>query len=64
MIHLKYFVLKPGGNSAYAKASRVAMRVFASEIENDNKQLSGELKQWVYQEERKLVTEAKHEATG
>ena len=58
-MHLKYFVLKPGGDDAYARASRVAMRVFASEIEQDNKQLCGDIKQWVYEEERKLVTGVK-----
>lgn len=63
-LHLKYFVLKPGGNSAYAKASRTAMRVFATEIEQDNLQLATQVKQWAYEEERKLIQEAKNEAIG
>lgn len=31
-LEMKYFVLKPGGNSMNARASRIAMRVYASEI--------------------------------
>lgn len=57
-ISLKYFVLKPGGNTAYAKASRTAMRVFSTEIEQDNFQLAQDVKQWAYEEERKLIQEA------
>lgn len=57
-LKLKYFVLKPEGDSAWARASRTAMRVFAAEIEQDNFQLAAELKQWAYEEERKLHTEA------
>lgn len=57
-LKMKYFVLKPGGNSAYAKASRTAMRVFAAEIEQDNFALAAEIKQWCYEEERQLHMEA------
>lgn len=63
-MNLKYFVLKPEGTSSYARASRVAMRVFASEIEQDNLQLAADVKQWVYLEERKIVKESTHEAIG
>ena len=61
-LQLKYFVLKPEGNSPWAKASRTAMRVFAAEIENDNFQLAADLKQWAYEEERKLHREQTNEA--
>jgi hypothetical protein len=40
------------------------MRVFASEIEQDNLQLAADVKQWVYLEERKIVKESTHEAIG
>lgn len=66
-LEMKYFVLKPGGNSVWAKASRTAMRVFAAEIEQDNPKLAGSIKQWCYEEERKLHTEAldaNRQATG
>lgn len=64
MILLKYFVLKPGGTNDYARASRTAMRVFATEIEQSDPRLSAQVKQWAYDEERKIVTEGKHETTG
>lgn len=63
-MELKYFTLKPRGTTPYARASRAAMRTFAAEIEQDNLKLSAEVKQWVHEEERKLITEAKHEAQG
>lgn len=56
-LELKYFVLKPSGDSEWAKASRVAMRVFASEMEQHDLTLASEIKQWVYNEERKLHKE-------
>lgn len=55
-IRQKYFVLKPGGDDVYARASRTAMRVFAAEIEQYNMKLAGDIKQWCYEEERKLIT--------
>ena len=51
LIH-KYFVLKPRGNDAQARASRVAMRTYAAEIEQHDKQLANELKSWAYEAER------------
>lgn len=60
-LQMKYFVLKPGGDSVYARASRTAMRVFAAEIEQDNLPLAAAIKEWVYEEERKLVTEVTRE---
>lgn len=61
-IHLKYFVLKPRGTGDYAKASRTAMRVFAAEIEQSDPALANDIKAWVYEEERKIITEAAGEA--
>lgn len=56
-VKLKYFTLKPSGDSPWAKASRVAMRAFAAEIEAHDMSAAAQIKQWVYEEERKLVTE-------
>lgn len=63
----KYFVLKPKGSSEYARASRVAMRVFAAEIEQSNPRLCSEVKSWAYDEERNATTggwDANRQATG
>lgn len=54
---MKYFVLKPEGNTDHARASRTAMRVFAAEIHDTDSKLATQLKQWAYEEERKLNTE-------
>jgi len=45
-LRLKYFVLKPSGNDAYAKASRAAMRTYSRQIEEENPELSKELMEW------------------
>lgn len=60
-IKVKYFVLKPAGKGNWAKASRTAMRVFAAEIESTEPALASSLKQWAYEEERKLNTEGTDE---
>lgn len=44
---MKYFVLKPGGRSPYAAASRAAMRAYADEIGNADPDLAVELENWV-----------------
>ncbi len=49
-LQMKYFVLKPGGDSAYAKASRQAMRAFALSIHPVNRELAAELCQWADRE--------------
>lgn len=51
LIH-KYFVLKPRGSDAQAIASRVAMRVYATEIEATDPQLAYELKSWAHEAAR------------
>lgn len=43
---MKYFVLKPNGNDAYARASRMAMRTYAHFIENENPELARDLMDW------------------
>lgn len=43
---MKYFVLKPKGNDAYAKASRAAMRQYARVIRETNPQLHDDLMAW------------------
>ena len=48
---MKYFVLKPGGEDAYAVASRAAMREYAAMIEHTNQQLAHELLRWANREQ-------------
>lgn len=43
---MKYFVLKPHGDDAYAKASRAAMRSYANSIREENPELCKELREW------------------
>lgn len=51
-LQMKYFVLKPRGDDAYAKASRAAMTAYAKAIEDENPILAQELKIWVTKEIR------------
>lgn len=53
----RYFTLSPKGNTPWANASRAAMRVFASEISESDPKLSNNLKQWAYEEERRMSAE-------
>jgi hypothetical protein len=48
---IKYFVLKPSGDDAYAKASRMAMERYALIIRKENPQLADDLVAWVLREE-------------
>jgi hypothetical protein len=48
---MKYFVLKPNGDDAYARAARAAMREYAKHIVTENLQLSDELWQWAQDQE-------------
>lgn len=45
-LKMKYFVLKPKGNDIYAEASRTAMRTYARVIEDENPELSRDLREW------------------
>lgn len=47
---MKYFVLKPKGSDAYARASRNAMRAYALAIQDENKELAYSLWEWVKNE--------------
>lgn len=49
-IQMKYFVLKPVGDDAYAMASRAAMRCFARHIEQSNPELAKEVQEWADKE--------------
>lgn len=49
-LKMKYFVLKPKGNDRYAKAARKAMRAYALHIQNENKELADELRDWALAE--------------
>ena len=50
-LEMKYFVLKPKGNSPYAKASRDAMFAYAKAIEDENYKLAIDLEDWAKQED-------------
>ena len=50
-IEMKYFVLKPRGDDAYAAASREAMCAYAEVIEECNPSLAVDLRQWARREE-------------
>lgn len=47
---MKYFVLKPAGDDAYAKASRAAMRAYGNHIRGENHELCNELWEWAQRE--------------
>jgi len=49
-LEMKYFVLKPKGDDAYAKASRVAMLRYSHSIREENQELSDELHEWAVSE--------------
>lgn len=49
-LQMKYFVLKPKGNDAYAEASRKAMRAYALGIDKVNPELAKELREWADKE--------------
>jgi len=49
-IEMKYFVLKPKGDDEYAKASRAAMRAYATHISKENIGLCDELREWADRE--------------
>ena len=45
-LEMRYFVLKPEGNTPYHKASRAAMLRYADMIEKENPQLANDIKNW------------------
>jgi len=58
-LQMKYFVLKPRGNSPYATASRDAMIAYADSIESENPELASELTGWVMEETGKSIEYSK-----
>jgi hypothetical protein len=55
-LEMKYFVLKPAGDTEYHHASRVAMFKYAEIIKDTNPELSEDLFAWV----RKEVTDSQN----
>jgi len=49
-LQMKYFVLKPKGETKYHNASRLAMTAYADAIEDENPELAKELRDWVFDE--------------
>lgn len=49
-LEMKYFVLKPSGDSRYARASREAMRTYAQDIEEHDPDLAKSLTRWADEE--------------
>lgn len=54
-LRMKYFVLKPAGDTPHARASREAMRAYALSIQTTDEKLADELCIW-FQEEEVEVT--------
>jgi len=54
-LQMKYFVLKPRGDDLYAKASRRAMRSYASVMQHDNPVLCNQLREWADSETPSLI---------
>lgn len=57
-LQMKYFVLKPSGDSAYSVASRYALQTYAKIIKDFDKELSANLLEWVDAEWEKCKLEA------
>lgn len=49
-LKMKYFVLKPKGETPYHNASRMAMLAYAKAIDDENPKLKQELINWVFDE--------------
>jgi hypothetical protein len=54
-LQLKYFILKPRGNSLHAIASRAAMRAYAECIVAVNPKFAREVEAWASKEEMSMV---------
>ncbi len=52
-LEMKYFVLKPAGDSPYHYASRNAMREYAKYIRQENPELSHDIEMWAIDEQGK-----------
>ncbi len=49
-LEMKYFVLKPKGDSIHAQASRLAMLTYANVVRAHDPELAKELEKWVQRE--------------
>lgn len=63
-LKMKYFVLKPRGGDAYAKASRAAMEAYAKVIDDENPVLAQQLKMWATDEKIVANSEARQAVNG
>ncbi|KKN64447.1 hypothetical protein LCGC14_0491350 [marine sediment metagenome] len=57
-LEMKYFVLKPRGNSRYAAASRIAMNAYAHAIQDTDHELAKSLEVWAFNEQKKVLEAA------
>ena len=62
-LDMKYFVLKPRGTDAYARASRTAMRGYADAIEGQNPVLAKDLRFWADAEADRLASNGENPET-
>ncbi len=53
-LELRYFVLKPVGKGAHAKASRKAILAYAKAIEKKDEVLADDLRLWVRDEKERI----------
>lgn len=56
-LEMKYFVLKPSGDSLHAKASRRAMREYADTIRDEDAEFADQLHKWCADEAGKAASE-------
>ena len=61
---MKYFILKPKGQDAYASASRAAMLRYADGIRDTNQTLADELRKWAKREKDAALLDASHNKKG
>lgn len=59
-LEMKYFVLKPKGDSPYATASRKAMAAYADAIDRENPQLATDLMVWITEEVEQILKDEKN----
>lgn len=58
-LEMRYFVLKPKGDSAYHHASRAALYAYADAIEDENAKLAADLRAWAGKEVARSILDAK-----
>ena len=59
MLKMKYFVLKPEGDSFYAAASRQALLAYAQAIYHHDSQMADALREWADAEGAKVSAQIK-----